>query len=307
MVDLMGGAITCESQQGKGTKFTVSLDLEIGSKDVEIKKLDNIDVLIVDDDEILLETAKDTLLSLGTNVETACCGKDAISILKERRKANDLFDVAIIDWKMKDLDGIATAKIIREEIDKNLPILLISAYDRAEIEEDAKKVGADGFIGKPLFRSTLYYRISEVLNIKRTDSNETEEYSHLAGMHILIAEDNDINYEIISQMLEMIGVTTERAENGKICLEKLNNAEENAYSLIFMDIQMPEMNGLDATVAIRKSEIKWISSIPIIAMTADAFSENIAECFEVGMNGHIAKPVDMKLVIKEINKIKEGI
>ena len=124
-------------------------------------------------------------------------------------------------------------------------------------------------------------------------------------MNILIAEDNDINWEIISTMLSMFGITSERAENGRICTEKMAEAGEGQYDLIFMDIQMPEMNGLDATRNIRRLENKWAASIPIIAMTADAFSENVAECLKAGMNGHIAKPIDLKLVIKEIRRIKE--
>jgi CheY-like chemotaxis protein len=121
-----------------------------------------------------------------------------------------------------------------------------------------------------------------------------------------VAEDNDINWEIISAMLNMFGITSERAENGRICLDKVSTAEEGKYALIFMDIQMPEMNGLDATRAIRKLEDPWASSVPIVAMTADAFSENVTECLNAGMNGHIAKPVDIKLVIKEIRRIREG-
>lgn len=125
-------------------------------------------------------------------------------------------------------------------------------------------------------------------------------------MHVLVAEDNDINWEIINAMLGMFGVTAERAENGRVCVDKMKEAEEGRYTLIFMDVQMPEMNGLDATKEIRKLEKPWAASIPIIAMTADAFSENVTECLNAGMNGHIAKPVDVKLVIKEIRKIKES-
>ena len=132
-----------------------------------------------------------------------------------------------------------------------------------------------------------------------------DNYADLAGMNILVAEDNDINWEIISAMLGMFGITSERAENGRICVDKMAEAQEGSYELIFMDIQMPEMNGLDATRNNRKLENKWAATIPIIAMTAGAFSENVTECLEAGMNGHIAKPVDMKLVIKEIRRIKE--
>ena len=123
-------------------------------------------------------------------------------------------------------------------------------------------------------------------------------------MHILVAEDNDINWEIISAMLSMFGIDADRAENGKICVDKISEAEEDSYELIFMDIQMPEMNGLDATRTIRKLD-SWAASIPIVAMTADAFSENVTECLNAGMNGHIAKPIDIKLVIKEIRRTRE--
>ena len=152
----------------------------------------------------------------------------------------------------------------------------------------------------------MYDKIHELLGTEAKSVEPEDDYSDLQGMNILIAEDNDINWEIISAMLGMFGITTERAENGRICVDKMAQAEEGIYALIFMDVQMPEMNGLEATRNIRRLENPWTSSIPIIAMTADAFSENVTECLNAGMNGHIAKPVDIKLVIKEIRRIKEG-
>jgi CheY-like chemotaxis protein len=156
-----------------------------------------------------------------------------------------------------------------------------------------------------LFRSKLYDKINELLGTETKSVEPENDYSDLKGMNILIAEDNEINWEIISNMLGMFGITTERAENGRICVDKVKQAAEGEYDLIFMDIQMPEMNGLDATRSIRALDDPWASSIPIIAMTADAFSENVTECLNAGMNGHIAKPIDIKLVIKEIRRIKE--
>ena len=203
------------------------------------------------------------------------------------------------------MDGIETIRRIREEISTNVPILLISAYSWSDVEEQAKEAGVNGFLSKPLFRSTLYDKISEVLG-KETESTELEnDYSDLEGLNILVAEDNEINWEIISTLLSMYGITTERAENGRIAVEKIKEAKEGQYTLVFMDIQMPEMNGLDATRAIRKLDNKWAANVPIIAMTADAFAENVAECLNAGMNGHIAKPIDIKLVMKEIRRIKE--
>ena len=266
--------------------------------------LDPIDVLLVDDDEILLQTAADILASLGASVETAQSGLEALGMVKHRHLTGQDYGVVIMDWKMSGVDGVETIRRIRTEVDDNIPILLISAYDWSDIEDKAKAAGANGFVSKPLFRSTLYDKINDLTGKESVSQEPEDDYSDLQGMHILVAEDNDINWEIISAMLSMFGITTDRAENGRLCVERMRAAAEGSYALIFMDIQMPEMNGLDATRAIRKLDNPWASSIPIVAMTADAFSENVTECLEAGMNGHIAKPVDIKLVIKEIRRIK---
>ncbi len=305
MVELMNGTIDCQSELGKGTTFTITLDLPIAEKQLEEMRIDGIDVLIADDDPILLETAADTLKSLGIRTEQANTGMDALEMVRRRHEAGNDYSVVILDWKMPDLDGIETIRRIRAEVRAPIPILLISAYDWSDIEEEAKEAGANGFIGKPLFRSGLYEKINEVLGTGVKATEPADDYSDLAGMKILIAEDNDINWEIISTILGMLGVTSERAENGRICVNRMAEAAEGSYDLIFMDVQMPEMNGLDATRQIRKLDNRWAASIPIIAMTADAFSENVAECLQAGMNGHIAKPIDLKIVIKEIRRIKE--
>ena len=306
MVDLLGGTIDCQSEQGKGTTFTVVLDIPVADRQRDDMKLDPIDVLLVDDDEILLQTAADILVSLGAAVETAQSGLEALGMVKHRHLSGQDYGVVIVDWKMSGTDGIETIRRIRTEVGENIPILLISAYDWSDIEDRAKAAGANGFVSKPLFRSTLYDKINDLIGKEPVSQEPEDNYSDLQGLHILVAEDYDINWEIISAMLSMFGITTERAENGRVCVDKMRAAAEGSYTLIFMDIQMPEMNGLDATRAIRKLEDPWAASIPIVAMTADAFSENVTECLEAGMNGHIAKPVDIELVIKEIRRIKEG-
>ena len=305
MVDLMGGMIDCQSEQGKGTTFTVTLDLPIADRQREDMMLDPMDVLIVDDDEILLDTAVDALESLGVTAEHAASGLEALGMIAHRHHEGRDYSIVILDWKMPDLDGVETIRRIRTEVGTKTPILLISAYDWSDIEEQAKEAGANGFVSKPLFRSKLYDQINALLGTKAKSVEPENDYSDLQGLNILIAEDNDINWEIISAMLGMFGITTERAENGRVCVNKISQAPEGSYALIFMDIQMPEMNGLEATRTIRALDNPWASSIPIIAMTADAFSENVTECLNAGMNGHIAKPVDIKLVIKEIRRIKE--
>ena len=226
-------------------------------------------------------------------------------MIEHRHLAGKDYNVIMIDWKMPELDGLETIRRIRAEIDPDVPILLMSAYDWSDIEDKAKEAGADGFVSKPLFRSTLYEKISALIGNESGSSGPEDDYSDLQGLHILVAEDNDINWEIISAMLAMYGITTDRAENGRVCVDMMRAAAEGSYELIFMDVQMPEMNGLDATRAIRGLDDSWAASIPIVAMTADAFSENVTKCLDAGMNGHIAKPVDIKLVIKEIRRTKE--
>ena len=305
MVELMEGTIECQSEQGKGTTFTVILDIPVADRQREEMQLDPIDVLIVDDDEVMLKTACDTLESLGASAEQARGGLEALGMIEHRHQSGKDYDVIIIDWKMPDIDGTETISRIRSEIDADIPVLLISAYDWSDIEEKAKEAGANGFVSKPLFRSTIYDKINSIIGKDSRSAEPEDDYSDLQGMNILVAEDNDINWEIISAMLEMFGITSERAESGRVCVDKMREAKEGDYELIFMDVQMPEMNGLDATRAIRKLEAPWASSIPIVAMTADAFSENVTECLNAGMNGHIAKPIDIKIVIREIRRIRE--
>ena len=305
MVDLMGGTIECESEVGKGTKFVVTIDLPIDEKPNIELALPPIKVLIVDDDEILLKTAEETLKSLGAETFIATSGKQALEMIKEHEK--DQFKVVILDWKMPDMNGLEVSKKIKEIDNGNIPIILISAYDWSEIEKEAADAGINGFIFKPLFRSKIYQKIIELLNNGETPATVEENELHFDGTNILVVEDNDINYEIISTLLDMYGITTERAENGKVALETIQaRGKDEPFDLIFMDIQMPVMNGLDATRAIRKLDFEYAKKVPIIAMTADAFSENVVECLKAGMNAHIAKPIDINVVLTEIKKIKNN-
>ena len=305
MVELFGGTIDCQSEPGKGTTFTVVLDIPVADRQRDDMQLDPMDILVVDDDETVLQTAVDSIASLGATAEQARSGVEALGMIEHRHHNGRDYDVVIVDWKMPEMDGVEIIKQIREEIGPDIPILLISAYDWSDVEDKAKEAGANGFVSKPLFRSTLYDKINALMGRESRSQEPEEDYSDLHGMRILVAEDNDINWEIISAMLGMFGITADRAENGRVCVDIMREATEDQYQLIFMDIQMPEMNGLDATRAIRSFENPGVASIPIVAMTADAFSENVTECLNAGMNGHIAKPVDIKLVIKEIRRIRE--
>ena len=306
MIDLMGGTIECQSKLGEGTTFTVTLDLLIAEREPEDMTLESVDALLVDDDEVFLQTAQYMFNSLDARVEVASSGAQALEMVGARHNLHDDYGVIIVDWKMPDMDGIEVMRRMRALVGEQVPIILVSAYDWSDIEESAKEAGADGFISKPLFKSTLYRAINELLNLtEATDANE-DDHSDIAGMRVLAAEDNDINWEILNMLLDMHGIESVRAENGQIAVDMLASSQPGDYDLVFMDVQMPIMNGIEATKAIRALPGEWPSTIPIIAMTADAFSEDVAKCMDAGMNGHIAKPIDIKIVLKEIRGVKEG-
>ena len=305
MVELMDGLIECESEPGRGTTFTVKLTLPAAKRKTTEMSLPDADVLVVDDDEVLCETAVDTLCSLGARAESASGADEALEKILARHKEGRDWSAVILDWKMPGMNGAELARRIRGEIGDGVPILLTSAYDWSDIEEEAKASGVNGFLSKPLFRSTLCRKLNELLGREASAKEAEDDNSDLAGMRILVAEDNDINWEIISMLMQMNGIECDRAENGQLAVDRIREAPEDLYDLIFMDIQMPVMNGLDAARAIRALPAPHAKTIPIIAMTADAFSENVAECLNAGMNGHIAKPIDIDLVLKEIRIIKE--
>ncbi len=303
MVDLMDGSIECISEEGKGTTFTVSLDICVSDMGDDDMSLPALDVLVIDDDEVLLETAGDTLASLGANPDLASSGEDALGKIRAKKSVGELYDVIILDWRMPGVSGVELTRKIREIAGDDVSIILVSAYDWTQIEDSAKLAGVSGFISKPLFRSSLYRKISEILDLERYATEQEEDNSELAGMNVLVVEDMDVNWEIIHTLLEMCGINSERAENGKVAVETLRDMQPARFDVVFMDIQMPVMNGLDATREIRRLENPDAAGIPIIAMTADAFSENVAECIGAGMNGHIAKPIDIKHVVKELKKV----
>lgn len=304
IVDVMNGSIEVESEKGKGTTFTITLDLEKALEIEEEMILPNWKMLVVDDDELLCETTVSSLKSIGIDSEWTLSGQGAVDMAIHAHKKNNCYDVILMDWKLPDMDGIEAAKRIREELGDEIPILLVSAYDWGDMEQEARKAGISGFISKPLFKSTLYYGLKKfVKNEIKDDKKPVEDIpqSNLEGYHILLAEDNDLNWEIAEVLLSSIGATIDRAENGKICVEMLTESKPGSYDVILMDIRMPVMTGLEATVEIRKSEHPD-KDIPIIAMTADAFSDDMKKCLDCGMNAHIAKPIEIDVVKNAILK-----
>ncbi len=304
LVELMEGAIECESQVGKGTKFTVTLDLPIADKAMEQLMLPPMKILVVDDDEVFLATAADTLRELGVSPDCVNGGEQAVQLVKEKHAANKDYPLIIIDWLMPDMDGIETTRQIRAEVGPEVSIIVISAYAPEEIQDAAVAAGANGFIHKPFFRSNAYQSISEVMGLNQEAAEPVEDaHQKVRGMHLLIAEDNDLNWEIIRELLAMYDITAVRAENGQRCVDMLEQSSPGEYDCVLMDIQMPVMNGYDASKCIRCMSRSDLRSLPIIAMTADAYTEDVLRCAESGMNGHIPKPIDMEKLLEALGEV----
>ena len=303
MVDLMNGTIECESEPGRGTKFTVTLALPVAEKNTDDFMLPPLQLLLADDDEVFLETAEDTLVSMGAAVDKANSGHMAAKMAAAKHKMDNDYSFIIVDFKMPDMGGIETTRAIRAEIGDKVPIIIISAYDWNGMEDMANAAGANGYIIKPMFKSLIYDKLNEFLHFseEKTEAEKNEE-DGMQGLHFLVAEDNDLNWEIIEELLKFYEIKATRADNGQICVDILNHAKADTYDAILMDIQMPVMNGHEASRTIRTLQDKNKRNIPIIAMTADAFAEDIQACLEAGMNGHVAKPVDMKKLFSELRK-----
>lgn len=297
IVNLMNGDIQVESAPNKGTKITVTVYLKLQENEKEQEKeLLDLPVLVVDDDKTCCESTVATLQEIGIAGEWVLTGKEAVERCAARHKTGRDYFAVILDWKMPEMDGIATARRIRECVGEDVTIIILTSFDFSEIEEEARAVGVNAFMAKPLFRSRLTATLRQFTSGKKEKNarNYLEDFAkeNYAGKRILLVEDNALNREIATEIIGMTGVTIDIAENGKIAVEKVVEAPEKWYDLIFMDIQMPIMNGYEATAAIRALAGSR-GKVPIIAMTANAFAEDVQLAKNTGMNEHIAKPLDL--------------
>ena len=297
IVNLMNGDIQVESAPNKGTKITVTVYLKLQENEKEQEKeLLDLPVLVVDDDKTCCESTVATLQEIGIAGEWVLTGKEAVERCAARHKTGRDYFAVILDWKMPEMDGIATARRIRECVGEDVTIIILTSFDFSEIEEEARAVGVNAFMAKPLFRSRLTATLRQFTSGKKEKNarNYLEDFAkeNYAGKRILLVEDNELNREIATEIIGMTGVTIDSAENGKIAVEKVMEAPEKWYDLIFMDIQMPIMNGYEATAAIRALAGSR-GKVPIIAMTANAFAEDVQLAKNTGMNEHIAKPLDL--------------
>ncbi len=295
---MMDGDIKVESALGKGSKFTVMVHLKLNDEvQEENGHFASLSVLVVDDEEEACESACAILCSLGMDAEYVLDGDSAINRITEANKADKDFSVVILDWKMPGRDGLETAKEIRNRINKHIPIIILSAYDWADIEAEAVEAGVDAFISKPMFKSRLVRVLSNVLGQgeeEAADAFEMFRKHDFSGRRVLLVEDNEINIEVAKEILSVVGIQVETALNGQLALECVQEKEPGYYDMIFMDIQMPIMNGYEATKAIRSLGREDLSKIPIVAMTADAFSDDVRKSKDAGMNDHISKPIDIE-------------
>lgn len=305
IVDAMGGEITVNSSQGVGSEFCVTLDFKKADKQEKDMILPDFTMLVVDDDRQLCESTTAALKSIGVQAEWTLDGESAVQIVKQHHAIHNDYHIILLDWKLPGMDGIKTARELRKQLGNDVPILLISAYDCSEIEDEARAAGVNGFLSKPLFRSTLYYGLKPYTDSSIESSEEENIHMDFYGKRILLAEDNELNWEVASELLQPLGLKLDWAENGQICVDMFSQSPIGFYDAILMDIRMPVKDGYEATDIIRKME-RTDASLPIIAMTADAFYEDIQKSLNHGMNAHVTKPIDIKEVSRVLNKCFVG-
>lgn len=307
IVDMMHGSISVTSEQGVGTEFTVSFTFRLHEEKKEpmiLPELKDCKALVVDDDFNTCDSVSYMLGQLGMQAEWTLSGKEAVLRSHQAVMRNTNYSVYIVDWLLPDMNGVEVTRRIRKETGGNVPVIILTAYDWSDIESEAKEAGVTAFCNKPLFLSELSACLQSVLQpgSQDTEAAENELPLHHTG-RILLAEDVEMNQELAVAILENAGFSVDVADNGQIALEKLKYSEPGYYQAILMDIQMPVMDGYEATRRIRKLENQALASIPIIAMTANAFTEDREEALKSGMNAHIPKPIDVQALFQTLDDI----
>lgn len=306
VVRMMNGTIQVESKLGKGSKFTVSVPMEWCGQEESLRdELLGLPVLVVDDDQITCENAAALLNELGMRGYWVMSGREAIGRIAAAHDQKDDFFAVILDWVMPDMNGLETVRVIREKLGDDVPIIIISAYDYSDIEEEFISAGADAFITKPLFKSKMLQVLQLFISSGESDAvhaADEKKAPEFYGKRILLAEDNEVNREIVIELLRVHDISVDAAENGRQALEMFDTSDPGTYHAILMDIQMPVLNGYGAAAGIRSLKRSDAQSIPIIALTADAFADDIARSQKAGMNDHIAKPVDVNYLLETLHK-----
>ena len=312
IIEMMNGKIDVTSEKGAGTTFTVAVTLLNSDKkddgsvgDVDIRPQD-MSVLVIDDDPIACEHAKVVLGQAGIATEAAMSGKEAIEMVRLRHARRNPYNLIIVDWHMPEMDGVETARQIRSIINDESAIIILTAYNWDDVMEEAVSAGVDSFISKPLFFGSLLEEFKNTLKKKKMLLSVAKKPADLKGRRILLAEDMMVNAEILKEVLSMREIQSEHAENGKIALEMFESHPEGYYDAILMDMRMPEMDGLEASMAIRALDRSDAKSVPIIALTANAFDEDVQRSLQAGLNAHLSKPVDPEVLFKTLENMIEA-
>ena len=301
IVDLMGGTIALTSEPGKGTEFIVTLCFTRSGQKAEPKQLPQLEglrALVADDDTNTCLNVSTMLSKIGMRPEWTISGKEAVIRTKYAVEQGDAFSVYIIDWLIPDMNGIEIVRQIRKVIGNRCPIIILTAYDWADIEDEARAAGVTAFCEKPLFLSELRRVLAEPFRAEPAAEPAQPTAADLKGKKLLLVEDNELNREIALEILKEAGFVVDTAEDGAVAVQKIKQAAPGQYDLILMDIQMPNLDGYEATRQIRALPDAEKASIPIFAMTANAFEEDRQNALAAGMNGHIAKPLDVPHLLR---------
>ena len=308
IVDMMGGSIRVESRKNKGSRFTVDIPLKLPVQpeqpEQEIPDLTQYSALVVDDDQDACEGICLILQEIGIRARWVLNGPEAVKQAWDAHVMKKDYGMLIVDMKMPGMDGLETARQIRKRLGSKTPILLLSAYDWECVKDEAVLIGINGFLTKPIFKNELLGQLAYFFQGRKNKTEESapEDWENLNGVSILAAEDNELNREIIVELLESHGAVVDTACNGKEALDAYLNSSPGYYRLILMDVHMPEMNGLEATKAIRDSGRPDAATVPVIAMTADVLKEDIRRCREAGMDAHIGKPVELDKLFSTLQR-----
>lgn len=297
IIDMLNGEIQVDSTLGKGSVFTVIIPLKIQNAPQEEipQKWQGVRGLIVDDDIQTCENTAELLGGMGLRAEYVTGGVEAVSRVIEAKNAQDPFEIIIIDWQMPEMDGVEATRRIREEIGQDIPVVILTSYDWSEIETEARNLGVTAFWAKPFYQSKICYLLKSLDGEEETqEETEEPEKPDYSEMRLLLVEDNEINREIARELIEETGIQIEEACDGEEAVRKVAESGEHYYNLILMDVQMPKMDGYEATKAIRAMNRGDVADVPIVAMTANVFEEDIRAAHRAGMNAHFAKPIDLK-------------
>ena len=307
LVELMNGHIEVTSEKGAGTTFMVTVTLSDAEKsdpqaEKEVRPGD-LTVLIVDDDPVACRHAQLVLEKAGIASELASSGQQAIDMVKLRRARMEPYNLILVDWKMPEMDGVETTRRIRQEIGNESAIIILTAYRWDDVLEEALQAGVDSFLPKPLFAAAVLEEFASALKRKAPAADQQQAKVNLAGRRILLAEDMEVNAEIMEMVLQMREMQADRAENGEVAVELFRSHPEGYYDAILMDMRMPKMDGLEATRAIRSMNRPDAASIPIIALTANAFDEDVQRSMQAGLNAHLSKPVQPELLFETLESL----